>query len=57
VTGNPASPTIKGRDGGDLNWAETLVLRQILDSTEDVFDLFEDLVDPVDELVIIALIL
>jgi hypothetical protein len=57
VTGNPDSPTIKGRDGDDLTWAETLVLRQILDSTEDVFDLFEDLMDPVDELVIIALIL
>ncbi|MGD8360238.1 MAG: hypothetical protein PVJ04_02320 [Gemmatimonadota bacterium] len=57
VVGNPDSPTIKGRDGGDLTWAETLVLRQILDSTEDVFDLFEDLMDPVDELVIIALIL
>jgi hypothetical protein len=46
VTGNPDSPTIKGRDGDDLTWAETLV-----------FDLFEDLMDPVDELVIIALIL
>jgi hypothetical protein len=57
VEGNPNSPTIKGRDGGDLTWAEALVLRQILDSTEDVFDLFEDLMDPVDELVIIALIL
>ena len=57
VEGDPDSPTIRGAGGGQLTWAEWLVLRQILDSTEDVFDLFEDLLDPVDELVIIALIL
>jgi hypothetical protein len=57
VEGDPDSPTIRGAGGGELTWAEFLVLRQILDSTEDVFELFEDLLDPVDELVIIALIL
>ena len=57
VSGDPDDPTISGATGGELTWAEFLVLRQILDSTEDVFDLFEDLLDPVDELVILAFIL
>ena len=57
VAGDPASPTFAGASGGELTWPEMLVLRQIFDSTEDVFDLFEDLLDPVDELVILALIL
>jgi len=57
VEGDPNSPTIRGAGGGEITWAEILVLRRILDWAEDVFDLFEDLLDPVDELVIIALIL
>lgn len=57
VEGDPDSPTIRGAGGGELTWTEMLVLRQILDFAEDVFHLFEDLLDPVDELVIIALIL
>ncbi len=57
ISGDPDDPTITGATGSELTWAEFLVLRQILDSTEDVFDLFEDLLDPVDELVILALIL
>jgi hypothetical protein len=57
ISGDPDDPTITGATGGELTWAEFLVLRQILDSTEDVFDLFEDLLDPVDELVILAFIL
>jgi hypothetical protein len=36
---------------------EALVLRQMVDSAEDVFDLFEDLLDPMDELILLALIL
>lgn len=57
VEGDPDSPTFAGASGGELTWPEMLVLRQILDSAEDVFDFFEDLLDPVDELVILALIL
>lgn len=57
VEGDPMSPTIRGSSGGELTWAEALVLHRILDASENVFDLFEDLMDPVDELVIIALIL
>ncbi len=57
VEGDPDAPTILGASGAELTWAERLVLRQIIDSAEDVFDFFEDLLDPVDELVILALIL
>jgi hypothetical protein len=57
VQGDPDSPTLAGASGEELTWAEMLVLRQIIDSSEDVFDFFEDLLDPVDELVILALIL
>jgi hypothetical protein len=57
VEGDLNAPTILGASGAELTWAEILVLRQIIDSSEDVFDFFEDLVDPVDELVILALIL
>jgi hypothetical protein len=57
VEGDPASPTVTGAKGSELTLAEQLVLREILDSVEDVFDFFEDLLDPVDELVIIAVIL
>ena len=57
VTGDPDEPTFTGATGSPLTWAEMLVLRQIIDSTEDVFDFWEDLLDPVDELVILAIIL
>lgn len=57
VEGDPASPTVRGAEGSQLTWAEQLVLREILDSVEDVFDFFEDLLDPMDELVMLAVIL
>jgi hypothetical protein len=57
ISGDPDDPTITSARGDPLTWIELLVLRQIVDSTEDVFDFWEDLLDPVDELVILALIL
>lgn len=57
ISGDPAEPSITNADGEPLTWVEVMVLRRILDSIEDVFDLWEDLMDPVDELVILALIL
>ena len=56
VTGHPDSPTITGASGDPLTPAETLVLGMMILSAEGVFILFEDLLDPVDELVILALI-
>jgi hypothetical protein len=57
ISGDPDDPTLEGATGEPLTWAEALVLRHMVDMAEDVFDLFEDLLDPVDELVILALIL
>jgi hypothetical protein len=57
VTGDPDDPVFTGGTGSPLTWIEVLVLRQIIDSSEDVFDFLEDLLDPVDELVILAIIL
>ncbi|MGH7461078.1 MAG: hypothetical protein ACREMA_08625, partial [Longimicrobiales bacterium] len=57
VSGTAAQPVFKTPSGGDLNGAEALVLWRIFDVTEDVFDLFEDLVEPIAELVIWAVIL
>jgi hypothetical protein len=57
VSGDPDNPTFEGATGQPLTWAEALVLHHMVDTAEDVFDLFEDLLDPVDELVILALIL
>jgi len=57
VTGDASSPTILSADGDPLTLREWLVLRHIVDGAEDVLDFIEDLVDPVDELVLLAIIL
>ena len=57
VSGDAENPTIVSGDGDPLTFEEALVLHRILDSIEDVFDLLEDLVDPVDELVLVGIIL
>ena len=57
VSGDAKSPTIVSGDGDPLTLAESLVLHRILDGVEDVFDLLEDLVDPVDELVLVGIVL
>jgi len=56
VSGSPDDPLFTNAGGASPTFTETLVLRQIIDSTEDVFDFWEDLLDPVDELVILAII-
>jgi hypothetical protein len=57
ISGAAEQPVFKTPSGGDINGAEALVLWRIFDVTEDVFDLFEDLVEPIAELVIIAVFL
>jgi hypothetical protein len=57
VSGPAHQPVFKKPNGSDIGGAEALVLWRIADVTEDVFDLFEDLVDPIDELVVWAWIL
>jgi hypothetical protein len=57
VGGDAESPTILSADGDPLTFDEQLVLHRVLDTIEDVFDFLEDLVDPVDELVLVGIIL
>jgi hypothetical protein len=57
VSGTPQQPVFKTSTGEPVGGAEALVLWRIFDITEDVFDLFEDLVEPIGELIIIAVIL
>ena len=49
--------TILGQGGEPLTFGETLVLHRIVDAIEDVFDFLEDLTDPVDDLVILGILL
>jgi hypothetical protein len=57
VSGPALQPVFKKPDGSDITGAEALVLGRIADMSEDVFDLFEDLIDPIAELVMWAFIL
>lgn len=57
VSGTAQQPVFKTPSGGDITGVHALVLWRIFDITEDVFDLFEDLIEPVVELVIIAWLL
>lgn len=57
VTGDASDPDIASATGDPLTLREILVLHRIVDGVEDVFDFLEDLLDPVDELVILAIIL
>jgi hypothetical protein len=57
VTGAADNPTILSADGDPLTFGEQLVLHHVVDTVEDVFDFLEDLVDPVDELVLVGIIL
>lgn len=57
VTGDPSDPVIASATGDALTLGELLLLRHIVDGVEDIFDFLEDLLDPVDELIILAIIL
>jgi len=57
VSGRDGAPVFKTPSGGDLSVAEGLVLWKIFDVTKDVFDLFGHLIDPIDDLIILAFIL
>jgi len=52
VTGPEDDPVIADPEGGPLTVSELRVLRR-----EDVFDFLEDILDPVDELVLLGFIL
>jgi hypothetical protein len=57
VSGDPDNPTFEGADGGDLTFFEVGVLHEMVRVVEGVFGLFEDLVEPIGGLVLIAILL
>lgn len=57
VSGHPDNPTVTSADGDPLNGLEFLALVRIVHVSEKVFHLFGDLMGPIDELVLLALIL
>jgi hypothetical protein len=57
VSGRDGAPVFKNPQGGDITGGEALVLWRVFDVPEDVFDLFEDLIEPIAALVIFAIIL
>ena len=57
VSGHPDEPVFVGASGDPLTGAEVLVLLRMVGVLDDVFDLFEELVEPVGHLVVLAIIL
>lgn len=57
VSGPSDSPTFSSADGDPLTVLEAIVLWRMVDGIEDAFDLVEDLLDPVGELVLLGVIL
>lgn len=55
--GNAKNPTITGPTGGPLSGGELLMVLHIVDMSDSVFDLVEDLVKPVDNLVVLGWLL
>jgi len=57
VTGDAGDPTILSASGEPLTLPDVLVLHHVVDTAEDAFDFLEDLVDPVDDLVVLGVVL
>lgn len=57
MAGDPDHPTFLGASGEELTLAEVAVLLRIVAVVADVFQLFEDLVEPVGHLVVLGVIL
>ena len=57
ATGDAKTPTITGPTGGQLTGGELLMVLHIVDMSDSVFDLVEDLVKPVDNLVVLGWLL
>lgn len=57
VSGNAQQPTLVNAAGAPLSGPELLVVLNIIDTIDDVFDLVEELVEPVDNLIVLAWVL
>jgi hypothetical protein len=57
ITGTAANPVLRGATGQPVTGAELQVVRHVIELSDDVFDLVEDLVEPVEELILLGAIL
>ena len=57
VSGDPDNPTFLGASGEELTLSEVAVLLRVVAVVADVFQMFEDLVEPVGHLVVLGVIL
>ena len=57
VSGDAQQPTLVNASGAPLTGQELLVVLSIIDTIDDVFDLVEELVEPVDNLIVLAWVL
>jgi len=57
ITGTAANPILRGATGQPVTGAELQVVRHVIEMSDDVFDLVEDLVEPVEELILLGSIL
>jgi len=57
ATGNPDDPQILGAEGMELTALEIEVLGHIIETTDDIFEFFEDLVEPAEGIILLAVIL
>lgn len=57
VSGPQADPTVRGAGGESLTGAELLVVLHVVDVVDDVFDLVEDLLQPMDNLIVLGWLL
>lgn len=57
VSGPQADPMVRGAGGEGLTGAELLLVLHVVDVVDDVFDLVEDLLQPIDNLIVLGWIL
>lgn len=57
VSGPPVSPTLRNDAGQPLNGTELLLVLHIVDATDAVFDMVQDLMRPVDNLLVLGWLL
>jgi hypothetical protein len=57
ISGTQANPVLRGATGAPVTGAELQVVRHVIEMSDDVFDLVEDLVEPVEELILLGAVL
>ena len=57
VSGDPDNPTFTGASGDGLTAQEILVLHEVVKVAEDIFELFEDLMEPAAHIILLGIVL